>query len=218
MAEISSQQVKELREKTGAGMMDCKQALQESDGDLSKASEWLRQKGIATADKKSGRAAAEGIIDSYIHTGAKIGVLVEVNCETDFVARRQEFQSLVRDIAMQIAAYPNVAYIRKEDIPETIVQREREIEMGREDMQSKPDHIKEQIVQGRLDKRLQELCLLEQPYVRDQSTTVGETIKQTVAQVGENIRIRRFARFVLGESEGTDSENGSQQAQDADGG
>ncbi len=133
MAQISAKLVKELREKTGAGMMDCKKALTESDGDLTKATEWLRKKGIASAEKKAGRVAAEGLIESYIHTGGRIGVLVEVNCETDFVARREEFQTLVRNIAMQIAANPNVEYVRIEDVPQDIVQKEKEIEMGRED-------------------------------------------------------------------------------------
>jgi elongation factor Ts len=199
MAQISAKLVKELREKTGAGMMDCKKALAENNGDLTKATEWLRQKGIASAEKKQGRVAAEGLIDSYIHTGGRIGVLVEVNCETDFVARREEFQSLVHNIAMQIAACPNVEYVNVEDIPPEIAQKEKEIEMGREDLAGKPDNIKEKIVQGRIDKRLKDLSLLPQPYIRDQSITVDELIKQSIAQLGENIQVRRFTRFVLGE-------------------
>ena len=199
MADISAKLVKELREKTGAGMMDCKKALQESDGDMTKAIEWLRQKGITSAEKKAGRVAAEGLIDSYIHTGGRIGVLVEVNCETDFVARREEFQSLVRDIAMQVAACPNVEYVKVTDIPDSMVQKEKEIEMGREDLAKKPDNIKEKIVQGRIDKRLKDLSLLDQPYIRDQSMTVEELVKQTISQLGENIQVRRFTRFVLGE-------------------
>ncbi len=199
MAEISAKLVKELREQTGAGMMDCKKALKESKGDIAKAKEWLRKKGITSAEKKQGRIAAEGLIDSYIHTGGRIGVLVEVNCETDFVARRQEFQNLVRDIAMQIAACPNVEYVQVEDIPQEMLQKEKEIEMGREDLAKKPDKIKEKIVQGRIDKRLKELSLLNQPYIKDQSITVEELVKQTIAQLGENIQVRRFSRFVLGE-------------------
>ena len=199
MAEISAKLVKELREQTGAGMMDCKKALKESKGDITKAKEWLRKKGITSAEKKQGRIAAEGLIDSYIHTGGRIGVLVEVNCETDFVARRQEFQNLVRDIAMQIAACPNVEYVQVEDIPQEMLQKEKEIEMGREDLAKKPDKIKEKIVQGRIDKRLKELSLLNQPYIKDQSITVEELVKQTIAQLGENIQVRRFSRFVLGE-------------------
>ncbi|MBE9167693.1 translation elongation factor Ts [Pleurocapsales cyanobacterium LEGE 06147] len=199
MAQISAKLVKELREKTGAGMMDCKKALAENNGDITKATEWLRQKGIASAEKKQGRIAAEGLIDSYIHTGGRIGVLVEVNCETDFVARREEFHSLVHNLAMQIAACPNVEYVRVEDIPPEVAQKEKEIEMGREDLAGKPDNIKEKIVQGRIDKRLKDIALLPQPYIRDQSITVDELIKQSIAQLGENIQVRRFIRFVLGE-------------------
>lgn len=199
MAEISAQVVKQLREKTGAGMMDCKKALQENDGDMTKATEWLRQKGITSADKKSGRVAAEGLVDSYIHTGGRVGVLVEVNCETDFVARREEFRTLVRNIAMQVAACPNVEYVKVEDIPAEIVQKEKDIEMGRDDLGKKPDNIKEKIVQGRIDKRLKEMTLMDQPFIRDQSITVEELVKQGVATMGENIQVRRFARFVLGE-------------------
>jgi elongation factor Ts len=199
MADISAKLVKELREKTGAGMMDCKKALAENNGDMTKAIEWLRQKGIASAAKKQGRVAAEGLIDSYIHTGGRIGVLVEVNCETDFVARREEFQQLVRNIAMQIAACPNVEYVKVEDIPEEVAAKEKEIEMGRDDLAGKPDNIKEKIVQGRVEKRLKEMSLLAQPYIRDQSITVEELVKQSIAQLGENIQVRRFTRFVLGE-------------------
>ncbi|MFP4104349.1 translation elongation factor Ts, partial [Coleofasciculus sp.] len=199
MAEISAKLVKELREKTGAGMMDCKKALKENEGDMNKAIEWLRQKGIASAEKKSGRMAAEGIVGSYIHTGGRVGVLVEVNCETDFVARREEFQALVKDIAMQVAACPNVEYVSVEDIPAAITQREKEIEMGRDDLAKKPDNIKEKIVQGRIEKRLKELSLIDQPYIRDQSKSVEELVKETVSLLGENIQVRRFTRYVLGE-------------------
>ncbi|HEY9819268.1 MAG TPA: translation elongation factor Ts [Candidatus Sericytochromatia bacterium] len=199
MAEISAQLVKELRDKTGAGMMDCKKALKENEGDLSKATEWLRQKGITSAEKKSGRVAAEGIVGSYIHTGGRVGVLVEVNCETDFVARREEFQTLARNIAMQVAACPNVEYVKVEDIPADIAQKEKDIEMGRDDLSGKPDNIKEKIVQGRIEKRLKELCLMDQPYIRDQSISVEELVKQSISQLGENIQVRRFTRYVLGE-------------------
>ncbi len=199
MAGISAKLVKELREKTGAGMMDCKKALTENDGDMTKATEWLRQKGTISADKKQGRVAAEGLVESYIHTGGRIGVLVEVNCETDFVARREEFQELVKNIAMQIAACPNVEFVRIEDIPEATVAKEKEIEMGRDDLDGKPDNIKEKIVSGRIDKRLNEIALLPQPYIRDQSITVEELVKQSIAKLGENIQVRRFVRFVLGE-------------------
>lgn len=199
MAEISAKLVKELRDKTGAGMMDCKKALKESDGDATKAVEWLRQKGITSAEKKSGRTAAEGLVSSYIHTGGRIGVLVEVNCETDFVARRDEFQDLVHNISLQIAACPNVEYVNTDEIPEEVKAKETEIEMGRDDLGNKPQQIKEKIVQGRIDKRLKELSLLDQPFIRDQSITVEELIKQTIAKLGENIKVRRFVRFVLGE-------------------
>ncbi len=199
MAEISAKLVKELREKTGAGMMDCKKALQEAEGDLTKAMEWLRQKGIASAEKKSGRVAAEGLVGSYIHTGGRVGVLVEVNCQTDFVARNEEFQSLVRNVAMQVAACPNVEFVRTDDIAPEIAKREKDIEMGRDDLANKPENIREKIVEGRIEKRLKELSLMDQPYIRDQSITVDELVKQTAAQLGENIQVRRFVRFVLGE-------------------
>ena len=154
MAEISAKLVKELRDKTGAGMMDCKKALTESGGDTNKATEWLRQKGIATAEKKAGRTAAEGSIGSYIHTGARVGVLVEVNCETDFVARGEAFQELLRNVAMQIAACPSVDYVSVDEIPVEIAEREKQIEMGRDDLAGKPDQMKEKIVEGRIGKRL----------------------------------------------------------------
>ncbi len=199
MAGISAKLVKELRDKTGAGMMDCKKALKENDGDLEKAGEWLRQKGIASAGKKSGRTAAEGLVSSYIHTGGRVGVLVEVNCETDFVARGDKFPELVRNIAMQIAACPNVEYITTDDVPSDMLEKEKEIEMGREDLAGKPENIREKIVTGRIEKRRKELSLMDQPYVRDQSITVAELVKKSIAELGENIQVRRFSRFVLGE-------------------
>ncbi|MBD2742004.1 translation elongation factor Ts [Coleofasciculus sp. FACHB-1120] len=199
MAEISAKLVNELRQKTGVGMMDCKKALIETDGDIAKAMEWLRQKGMVSAGKKGERQASEGLVGSYIHTGGRVGVLVEVNCETDFVARNEAFQTLVRNIAMQIAACPNVEYVKVGDIPAQIVEKEKEIEMGRDDLGNKPQNIKEKIVQGRIDKRLQELSLIDQPYIRDQSITVEELIKQNIATLGENIQVRRFVRFILGE-------------------
>ncbi|WP_341730723.1 translation elongation factor Ts [Microcoleus sp. EPA2] len=199
MAEISAKLVKELRDKTSAGMMDCKKALVENEGDLEKAVEWLRKKGLASAGKKGGRVASEGIVGSYIHTGGRVGVLVEVNCETDFVARREDFQTLVRNIAMQIAACPNVEYVKVEDIPPEIVEREKAIEMGKDDLGNKPENIKEKIVQGRIEKRLKELSLMDQPFIRDQNISVEELVKQTIALIGENIQVRRFVRFVLGE-------------------
>lgn len=199
MVEISAKLVKELRDKTGAGMMDCKKALKENEGDVAKSTEWLRQKGITSAEKKSGRVAAEGIVSSYIHTGGRVGVLVEVNCETDFVARREEFQALAKNIAMQVAACPNIEYVKVDDIPPDIAQKEKDIEMGRDDLGGKPENIKEKIVQGRIEKRLKELSLMDQPYIRDQSISVEELVKQSISQLGENIQVRRFSRFVLGE-------------------
>ena len=199
MAEISAKLVKDLRDKTGAGMMDCKKALQESSGDLTKAVEWLRQKGIASAEKKAGRTAAEGVVGSYIHTGGRVGVLVEVNCETDFVARGELFQELVRNVAMQIAACPNVEYVSTEEIPPEVVEREKSIEMGRDDLAGKKEEMKVKIVEGRIGKRLKELALLDQPYIRDGSITLGELVKQTSGKTGENIRVRRFTRYTLGE-------------------
>jgi elongation factor Ts len=199
MAEISATLVKELREKTGAGMMNCKKALSESDGDMTKAAEWLRQKGIATAEKKAGRTAAEGSIGSYIHTGARVGVLVELNCETDFVARGELFQELLRNVAMQIAACPNVEYVSTDQIPEEVVEREKAIEMGRDDLSGKPDKMKEKIVEGRIGKRLKELALLEQPFIKDSSITVAELVKQVAGKLGENIQVRRYTRYTLGE-------------------
>jgi len=199
MAEISAKLVKELRDMTGAGMMDCKKALTESGGDTTKATEWLRQKGIATAEKKSGRTAAEGAIGSYIHTGARVGVLVEVNCETDFVARGDLFQDLLRNVAMQIAACPNVDFVSTADIPKDVADREKSIEMGRDDLAGKPEAMKVKIVEGRIGKRLKELALLEQPFIKDSAITVEELVKQVAGKIGENVQIRRFTRYTLGE-------------------
>ncbi|KZR81173.1 Elongation factor Ts [Prochlorococcus marinus str. MIT 1342] len=199
MADVSAKLVKDLRDKTGAGMMDCKKALAESDGDMVKASEWLRQKGIASAEKKSSRIAAEGAIGTYIHTGARVGVLLELNCETDFVARGDLFQGLLKDVAMQVAACPNVEYVSTEEIPIDVVEKEKSIEMGRDDLSGKPEQIKAKIVEGRIGKRLKELVLLEQPFIRDSSMTVAELVKQVAGKIGENIKVRRFTRYTLGE-------------------
>jgi elongation factor Ts len=199
MAEISAKLVKELRDKTGAGMMDCKKALAETGGDAEKATEWLRQKGIATAEKKAGRTAAEGAIGSYIHTGARVGVLVEVNCETDFVARGEIFQELLRNVAMQIAACPGVEFVNTSDIPTEVAEREKSIEMGRDDLAGKPDAMKVKIVEGRIGKRLKELALMDQAFIKDNTITVEELVKQVAGKVGENIQVRRFTRFNLGE-------------------
>ncbi|MCV3214577.1 translation elongation factor Ts [Plectonema radiosum NIES-515] len=293
MAEISAKVVQELRQKTGAGMMDCKKALKENDGDMEKSIDWLRQKGIATAGKKSDRIAAEGLVDTYIQPGGGVGVLLEVNCQTDFVARneafkslvknlaqqaasaenvesllaqpyiedksvtveefikqaiaklgenmqvrrfvkftlegtqgivdsyihtggrvgvlvelntktdapsgREEFQNLGRNIAMQVAACPNVEYVNVSEVPPEVAQKEKDIEMGRDDLGNKPENIKEKIVQGRIEKRLKEMALMDQPYIRDQSISVEDLVKQVKAQVGEDIEVRRFVRYVLGE-------------------
>ena len=198
-AEISAKIVKELRDKTSAGMMDCKKALQEADGDFAKAEEALKKKGLATAAKKSSRIATEGIVEAYIHMGGKLGLLVEVNCETDFVARRAEFQELARNIAMQIAACPQVQYINAVDIPPEIAEREKKIEMEKDDLGNKPADIKEKIVEGRIQKKLKEMVLVEQVFIRDSSMTINELVKQNISTLGENIQIRRFERFVLGE-------------------
>ncbi|MCG6135750.1 MULTISPECIES: translation elongation factor Ts [Nostocaceae] len=294
MAEISAKLVQELRQKTGAGMMDCKKALKETDGNIETAIEWLRQKGIASAGKKSDRIAAEGLVDTYIQPGGRVGVLLEVNCQTDFVARneafkalvknlaqqaatadsvesllaqpyiedqsitvdqfikqtiaqlgeniqvrrfinfalaegtqgivdsyihtggrvgvlvelnsktesaagKEEFQSLARNAAMQVAACPNVEYVSVDEIPAEIAQKEKDIEMGRDDLANKPDNIKEKIVQGRIEKRLKELTLLDQPFIRDQSISVEDLVKQVKGQVGEEIQVIRFVRYILGE-------------------
>ena len=199
MGNITAKLVKDLRDKTGAGMMDCKKALNETDGNVEKALEWLRKKGIASAEKKSGRVAAEGSIGSYIHTGSRVGVLLELNCETDFVARGDIFQSLLKDVSMQVAACPNVEYVSIDQIPKDVVEKEKQIEMGRDDLSGKPENIKEKIVEGRIAKRLNELVLLSQPYIKDSALTVEDLVKQAAAKIGENIKVRRFTRYTLGE-------------------
>jgi elongation factor Ts len=294
MAEISAKLVQELRQKTGAGMMDCKKALKETECDIEQAIDWLRKKGIASAGKKSDRIAAEGLVDTYIQPGGKVGVLIEVNCQTDFVARNEafkslvkslakqaatadsvesllaqpyiednsitvdefikqsiaslgeniqvrrfinfalvdstpgvidsyihtggrvgvlvelksasesaagneEFQALARNAAMQVAACPNVEYVSVDQIPAPVVQKEKDIEMGKEDLANKPENIREKIVQGRIEKRLKEMTLLDQPYIRDQSISVEELVKQVKAKVGEEVQVSRFVRYILGE-------------------
>lgn len=179
-------------------MMDCKKALSETGGDIVKAQEFLRKKGLASAEKKASRATAEGRIGSYIHD-SRIGVLVEVNCETDFVSRGEIFKELVDDLAMQVAACPQVQYLVSEDVPEEIVNKEREIEMQKEDLLSKPEQIRSKIVEGRIRKRLEELALLEQPYIKNDKMVVKDWVKQTIATIGENIKVKRFVRYNLGE-------------------
>jgi len=211
--EISAKIVKELRDKTSAGMMDCKKALQEADGDFAKAEEALKKKGLATADKKSDRIATEGIVEAYIHMGGKLGVLVEVNCETDFVARRPEFQELARNIAMQIAACPQVEYINIADIPPEVAEEEKKVEMGKDDLGNKPAEIKEKIVEGRIQKKLKEKALLDQVFIRDTSMTIEELVKKNIAEMGENIQIRRFEKFNLGEGLEKKDENFSDEVE-----
>jgi len=196
---ISAKDVSALRKVSGAGMMDCKKALQENGGDVDAAAEWLRKKGLASADKKAGRIAAEGAVGSYIHPGSRLGVLIEVNCETDFVARGDAFKELVADLAMQVAACESVTVVAPEDVDPAFLAQERAIEMGKEDLQSKPENIREKIVEGRMAKRVNEVALLEQPFIKDTDQTVGEVVKAAVAKIGENIKVRRFVKYNLGE-------------------
>ena len=197
MADISAELVKELRERTGAGFMDCKRALTEAEGDLDKAALILRDKGLAAAAKKSSRDAREGLVSSYIHTGGRVGVLIEVNCETDFVARTDEFQKLVRDLAVQVAGLAPL-YIDEEGIPpDALAMKQKELLLD-ESVQKKPENIRQQIVDGQLKKWYSQVCLLDQPF-RDEERTVRELVTEKIATIGENIRVRRFTRYALGE-------------------
>lgn len=195
---ISAASVKELREKTGAGMLDCKKALEEANGDIEKAISILREKGLSAAAKKAGRIATEGIVESYIHAGGRIGVLVEVNCETDFVAKTDEFKDFVRDIAMHIAA-DNPKYVRREDVSQEDLEKEREVLKAQALNEGKPEHIVEKMVEGRLAKYYEEVCLLEQAFIKDPDKTISELLNEQVAKIGENINVRRFVRYELGE-------------------
>ena len=195
---ISAKDVKALRDATGAGMMDAKKALQECNGSIDEAKDWLKKKGMASADKKQGRVAAEGGIFSYVHLGSKLGVLCEVNCETDFVARGEKFQEVANDIAMQIAASPSVEVVSLEDVSEEMLDRERKIEMEKEDLQGKPDEIKAKIVDGRIGKIAKTLALLEQPFIKDTNMSVSDYIKSATAEIGEKIAVARFTKFELG--------------------
>ncbi len=197
MGAITTQMIKELRERTNAGMMDCKKALQECDGDMDKAVDWLRQKGLAVAAKRAGRATSEGTVQSYLHAGNKIGVLVEVDCETDFVAKNDQFVQFAKDLALHICATNPVA-IRREDVPSELVEREKEIYKQQAIESGKPENIVEKIVEGRLDKFFKEVCLLEQPYVKDPDVTIQDKLNELVAKMGENISIKRYARFQVG--------------------
>jgi len=195
---INADMVKQLRERTGAGMMDCKKALVETDGNIEKAVEYLREKGLAAAAKKSGRIAAEGLVESYIHGDGRIGVLVEVNIETDFAAKNEDFKIFVKDVAMQIAA-SKPEYIRKEDVPAELVQKEKEILKAQALNEGKPEKIVEKMIEGRIEKFYKDICLLEQPWIKDPDKTINQLLIEKISIIGENINIRRFARFERGE-------------------
>jgi len=190
--------VKELRERTGSGMMDCKRALIETEGNIESAIDYLREQGLSAAAKKAGRIAAEGIVDSYIHMGGRIGVLIEVNCETDFVAKTEQFRSFVRDMAMQVAA-SRPEYVVRDEVPADIISREREVYRAAALHEGKPERIVDKIVDGRLEKFFKDICLLEQPFIKDPDRSVEQVLKETIAQLGENISIRRFTRYEMGE-------------------
>nr|YP_009393717.1 translation elongation factor Ts [Caloglossa beccarii]ARW62279.1 translation elongation factor Ts [Caloglossa beccarii] len=196
---ILVEDIKELRIRTGAGMMDCKKALEAAEGKVELAIDNLRKKGLVSADKKSSRIATEGIIESYIHVGAKLGVMVELNCETDFVARQSNFHNLAKNIAMQLAACQFVQYISVDQIPEEIIAKERSIEIEKDDLLNKPENIKKQIIEGRIQKKLKEISLMNQSFIKDPEISIEDLVKQHIALLGENIKIRRFQRFVLGE-------------------
>ena len=198
MAEITAALVKELRERTGAGMMDCKKALSATDGDLEKAIDFLRENGLAAAAKKAGRVAAEGLVEAYIHGGGRIGVLVEVNCETDFVAKTDAFKELVKDIAMHIAA-TNPSYLKREEVPTAELEHEQAVLAEQARNEGKPEKIIEKMVAGRIEKYYKEVCLMEQPFVKDPDKTISDLITESIAKIGENISIRRFTRYQLGE-------------------
>jgi elongation factor Ts len=197
--EISAQTVKQLRERTGAGMMECKKALVETKGDLAEAEVFLRKQGIAAAGKKSTRSTKQGVIGSYIHPGAQLGVLIEVNCESDFVARTDDFQELVKDLAMQVAA-ADPQFVRREDVTEAALAKEREIQRARAINEGKPEKMADKIVEGRMNKYFEEVCLYEQPFIKENTTTVIEVIKTKIAKLGENISVSRFVRFKVGDS------------------
>jgi elongation factor Ts len=199
MAEVPAQLVKQLREKTGAGFMECKSALAEANGDITEAETVLRKRGLSFAQKKSARSTNEGLIGSYIHAGGRLGVMVEVNCESDFVARTDDFRELVKDISMQIAA-TDPRFIRKEDVDPATLEKEKEIQRARALEEGKPEKILDKIVEGRLSKFYEEVCLLEQPFVKDNTVTVGQLIASKIAKLGENITVSRFVRFKVGEA------------------
>ncbi|WP_271628572.1 translation elongation factor Ts [Caldicellulosiruptor sp. DIB 104C] len=195
---ISAEMVKELRERTGAGMMDCKKALEDANGDMEKAIELLRERGLAKAAKRASRVAAEGIVESYIHGNGRIGVLVEINCETDFVARNEEFRQFAKDIAMQIAA-ANPKYVSREEIPQEVIEKEKAILRQQALNEGKPENVVDRIIEGRLEKFFEEVCLLEQPWIKNPDMKIKDLLAEKIAKIGENIVIRRFARFERGE-------------------
>jgi elongation factor Ts len=199
--EIDAKTVKKLRDETGAGMMNCKKALLDNDGDYEKAIESLRLKGMATADKKASRNTNEGLIYSYIHTGSKLGILIEINCETDFVARREEFSDVAKNIAMQIASNSEIQIVSMDKISDSVKEEARNFENLKDDLQNKPEEIRNKIIEGRVEKNLKRQVLLEQEYIRDPNITVNEYIKQVVGILGENIKVARFTRYVLGETQ-----------------
>ena len=194
----TSEQIKELRERTGSGILECKKALTENGDSIEKAIDWLRSRGMAKANTKSTRQATEGLVESYIHAGGKVGVLLEINCETDFVARNEGFRTMVRDIAMHIAA-SSPEYVRREEVPGDVLDRERRVQLERTMAEGKPEAVAQKIVDGRMSKFYEEVCLLDQKFIKDDTKTVDAVIKAQIATIGENIRIRRFVRFVLGE-------------------
>ncbi len=198
MADISMELIKELRQRTGAGVVECKKVLQETGGDVDKAVELLRKRGAAKAEKKAGRATAQGVIASYIHAGGKAGALVEVNCETDFVAMTEDFQNLAREIAMQVVAM-SPKYVSPEEVPDEVIQKEKEILREQAISEGKPENVVEKVVEGRLAKFFTENCLLEQPWIKDSTKTVEDLINEYIAKLGENIKVKRFCRFQIGE-------------------
>ncbi len=210
MAEISAALVKQLRERTGAGMMECKKALQATSGSLEEGETWLRKQGIASAGKKAGRATKQGLVSTYIHTGGQLGVMIEINCESDFVARTDDFQELAHDIAMHIAA-TDPRFLRKEDVTQEVMDKERDIQRARALNEGKPPAVVDKMIEGRMNKFYEEICLLEQPFVKDPTVTVGQLVKTKIAKLGENISVARFVRFKVGETAVDSSEEQASQ-------
>jgi len=200
LANITTEMIKELRQATSAGVLDCRNALQEAKGNMERAVEILRRKGLASAEKKAGRSANQGVIGSYVHAGSRVAGMVELNCETDFVARTPEFQELAKELAMQVVAM-NPRWVSIADVPESVIEREKDLYRHQALEEGKPEHVVDRIVEGRLDKFFDQVCLMRQPYIRDGEVTIEELIKEKIAQVGENIVVRRFVRMAVGENE-----------------